>query len=143
MEISSQRAQQADIDASGCLVLLGTQQVGRLVFDAPDAQIRPLNYVLEGGDIVMRVDHPLELPERVVFEVDQIDAVDRQGWSVIVHGVATVAPLDDRDSDIVDRLSPWADGSMLWTVRIRIEQMSGRWVRAGRTYVTFDDRGYV
>ena len=143
METSSQRAQQADIDTDGCLVLLGTQQVGRLVFDAPDAQIRPLNYVLADRDIVMRIDHPLDLPERVVFEVDQIDPVNRQGWSVIVHGPATVEPLDDGDIDIVDRLIPWAEGSMLWTVRIRIERMSGRWVRAGRTDDTFDDRGYV
>ena len=143
MEISSQPAQQAAIDADGCLALLGTQQVGRLVFNAPDAQIRPLNYVLDDRDIVMRIDHPLDLPTRVVFEVDQIDPVDCQGWSVIVHGAATVAPLDERDIDIVDRLTPWAEGPKLWTVRIRIENVSGRWVRAGRTYVTFDDRGYV
>jgi hypothetical protein len=143
VEISSQGAQQADIDADGCLVLLATQQVGRLVFDAPDAQIRPVNYVLDERDIVIRVDHPMDLPPRVVFEVDQIDALDRQGWSVIVHGVATVAPLDERDIGIVERLTPWAEGPMLWIVRIRIEHVSGRWVRAGRTYYTFDDRGYV
>ena len=142
MEISS-GARQVDIDADGCVMLLGTQQVGRLVFDAPDAQIRPMNYVMIEGEIVMRADHPMDLPPRVVFEVDQVDSLDRQGWSVIVRGPAAVLPMAEVDAELFERLDPWAEGAMLWTVRVRIDEVSGRWVRAGRTYRTFDDRGYV
>ena len=142
MEISS-GARQVDIDADGCVMLLGTQQVGRLVFDAPDAQIRPMNYVMIEGEIVMRADHPMDLPPRVVFEVDQVDSLDRQGWSVIVRGPAAVLPMEEVDAELFERLDPWAEGAMLWTVRVRIDEVSGRWVRAGRTYRTFDDRGYV
>ena len=142
MEISS-GARQVDIDVEGCLMLLATQRVGRLVFDAPDAQIRPMNYVVIDGQIVMRADHPMDLPPRVVFEVDQVDPLDRQGWSVIVRGPAAVLPMDEVDAELFENLEPWAEGAMLWTVRVRIDEVSGRWVRAGRTYRTFDDRGYV
>jgi nitroimidazol reductase NimA-like FMN-containing flavoprotein (pyridoxamine 5'-phosphate oxidase superfamily) len=143
VNISPHEAQQVEIDVDGCLLLLRTQQVGRLVFDAPDAQIRPMNYVLVDGDIVMRADHLMDLPSRVVFEVDQVDPLDRQGWSVIVRGSAAVLPLDDDDVELIEHLEPWAEGSMSWIIRIRIEEVSGLWVRAGRTAQCFDDRGYV
>ena len=143
VEISAEEARQADIDRDGCLRLLSSQQVGRLVYNAAEPEIRPMNYVMVDDEIFMRVDRPMELPSRVVFEVDQIDATDRQGWSVIVHGTAVVAPLMSEDIEPLEHLEPWAEGAMLWTVRIRIEEVSGRWVRAGRTDPTFDDRGYV
>lgn len=143
MEISSEGAQEAHFTPEECLLLLATQQFGRLVFGESEPQIRPMNYIIDDGDIVLRVDHPMPLPEHVVFEVDQVDQLERQGWSVIVNGRASTHLVDECDPVIREQLAPWAPGPMMYVIRIFIDRVSGRWVRAGRTHRTFEDRGYM
>lgn len=119
-----------------CWELLATRDVGRLAYIArqgvPD--IVPVNYVLLHGDVLIRSGPgpKLQAAERqdlVAFEVDDLDAADRSGWSVVVHGRATrlswaeqqhlgLTPPPDG--------APWADGPRRQVIRISPRRVTGR-----------------
>jgi nitroimidazol reductase NimA-like FMN-containing flavoprotein (pyridoxamine 5'-phosphate oxidase superfamily) len=76
-----------------CLVLLGRSSIGRVAFsERALPAIRPVNYVLVGHQVVLRTQADglgRRLDGQVVaFEIDEIDAVNETGWSVVVTGTA-------------------------------------------------------
>ena len=81
-----------DLDRQDCEELLAACDVGRLavVVDGRP-HIIPVNYATPGGGvIVFRTTRGTVLTEAslqdVAFEVDELDATTRSGWSVEVRG---------------------------------------------------------
>jgi nitroimidazol reductase NimA-like FMN-containing flavoprotein (pyridoxamine 5'-phosphate oxidase superfamily) len=116
-----------------CLEFLRSSRVGRIVFtsDALPA-IMPVNYALDGDAIVFRTSANSRLTTAtdgtvVAFEVDEIDQLNRIGWSVVVIGVADAV----RDVGSLVRmhqlnLVSWVPGVRAHYVRIVPAQLTGR-----------------
>lgn len=119
-----------------CLRLLRGHpvSVGRLGVTDVDGQplIMPVNYRLDGDAVIIRTAPGSLLAERaaghrVAFEVDDVDAAWREGWSVLVQGVAQPV------TDIVELarlrrvpLRPWAPGDRPLYLRIEPTAITGR-----------------
>jgi nitroimidazol reductase NimA-like FMN-containing flavoprotein (pyridoxamine 5'-phosphate oxidase superfamily) len=116
------------LDGEACRALLDTAPVGRIVYVDDVTRVRPVNYVRVGERIYFRSDHPSPNDELVTFEVDHIDDLARQGWSVIVRGTARALPSDDLDAALLALLEPWAPGPKHWVVVVGIDSIEGRWV---------------
>jgi uncharacterized protein len=119
-----------------CLRLLGTAKVGRVVLLTPGGTplIRPVNYVLDGAlqSVAFRCAEGTKLVSlmhtaHAWFEVDEIDAVDCTGWSVIVGGVteAVTRPDEIRRLDGL-ALDSWVAGPGAVWIRVRARVVSGR-----------------
>ena len=89
-----------------CLALLAGHGFGRLAVTA-DGQplVFPVNYILDDRTVAIRTDPGTKLDRarlgRVAFEIDSIDPVHREGWSVLVEGVGR---------DITDAVDAWSRG---------------------------------
>ena len=76
-----------------CLESLRNHHVGR-VSVVVDGQplIFPVNYAMEGRNVVFRTDAGTKLfgagGKRVAFEIDDADPLYHEGWSVLVVGIA-------------------------------------------------------
>jgi uncharacterized protein len=102
-----------------CLALLAGSQVGRLVYvDELGPAAIPVNYVFEGGDIILRVEggakrNAMNQPV-VAFQVDQVDETGGTGWSVLVRGTGREVPIDEVPAMLHTITShfprPWAEG---------------------------------
>ena len=112
-----------------CSALLATRSVGRLAYVAragvPD--IAPVNYVLDGDDVVVRSGPgpKLQAAERgdvVAFEVDDLDEGARTGWSVVVVGRARRVPVPADGTGP----EPWSAGPRRHLVRITPTRVTGR-----------------
>jgi uncharacterized protein len=85
-----------DLSRQECLQALDGQTLGRLaVSQGALPLILPVNYALEGANIVFRTRAGSLLDRAcrntiVAFEIDQYDAAAESGWSVLVIGVANV-----------------------------------------------------
>jgi nitroimidazol reductase NimA-like FMN-containing flavoprotein (pyridoxamine 5'-phosphate oxidase superfamily) len=124
-----------ELSRERCLELLRDQVVGRLavvVGGRPD--IMPVNYLLDGEGVVIRTAEGTKLDSAsgapVAFEVDELDRDHRQGWSVVIHGIAHEIRTLGRD-DITDRLlslpvDPWAGGDKPYLLRIAPLSITGR-----------------
>ncbi|MEV6115301.1 pyridoxamine 5'-phosphate oxidase family protein [Streptomyces sp. NPDC052109] len=88
-----------DLDPVKALRLLGSVSLGRIVFTRQALPtVRPVNHVLDGGDIVIRTHEGTALTTRtrqggdtgvvVAYEADAIDPDTHLGWSVVVTGYA-------------------------------------------------------
>ena len=108
------------IEERECLRLLAGKEVGRLGFTyGGHAEIVPVNYVLDGDAVVFATGPGTKLAgaatgASVVFEIDDMDAMSRSGWSVIIHGTAYEVTDFDRPA-LVEHvralpLNPWAGG---------------------------------
>ena len=76
----------------------------------------------------------LESRERVSFEIDRVDEVMSEGWSVLVTGEAR--RVDDPDEVVALAglgLTPWAGGPRHVLVRIRPDEVTGRVIVQGAT----------
>lgn len=120
------------ISGEECVRLLAGQRVGRLAFvDGDLPLILPVNYVLDGGDVIVRTDPGSKLDAAVhgvavAFEIDQVDEASQSGWSVLVRGY-----LDQVDSAEIERLrdgapTPFAPGAKTHYVRVRAVDTTGR-----------------
>ena len=123
-----------------CLRLLSEEVVGRIGFVvAGQAEVLPVNYVLDGEAVVFRTAAGTKLDWAtrgpVVFEVDRIDRASRAGWSVIMHGRAEEVTSFDH-VELQERVGalpvdPWAPGEKRHLVRIVAGAITGR--RVGST----------
>lgn len=118
-----------------CLERLRSRSVGRIaLINAGSPTILPVAYTVAGNSIVFRspVGSKLEAAENsqpIAFEIDDHDAEQRTGWSVLVTGVADVVD----DSEIVAGLDAlgldsWALDAVedvTW-IRVRAESVTGR-----------------
>lgn len=113
-----------------CLDLLASRTVGRLAYIAragtPD--VVPVNYRYVDGRVVIRSApgpklQAAERQERVAFEVDALDEETRSGWSVVVHGRATVLRPEQEPGE---GAVPWAPGPRRHVLQVVPERITGR-----------------
>lgn len=119
-----------------CRELLRGEQVGRIGFeDNGYVVILPVNYAFVADSVLFRtsVGSKLDIAERrqaASFEVDDWDADERTGWSVLIKGRAD-AITDEWMVAICEHFNvdPWADQIPRdrW-VRISVEEITGRWI---------------
>nr|WP_256725884.1 pyridoxamine 5'-phosphate oxidase family protein [Streptomyces sp. IMTB 2501] len=118
------------------LRLLGSMPVGRLIFTRhalPTA--RPVNHVLDEGDIVIRTHESAALVSHarqnggpgvvVAYEADDIDLVTRTGWSVVVTGYCHLVTDPRQVTRYQEILHSWSDQHMDHVVRIRPDLITG------------------
>ncbi|WP_116949872.1 pyridoxamine 5'-phosphate oxidase family protein [Jiangella endophytica] len=119
-----------------CYALLRTVPIGRIVFtEAALPAIQPVNFVLDGDDVIIRTGMGSKLAAAtrsavVAFEADQYDEDALTGWSVVLVGRA------DAVVDEIERrglaglgLTPWALGERPHYIRIQPEIVRGRRIR--------------
>lgn len=125
-----------------CLALLRTASIGRVaVTIGAVPAVFPVNFgVLEDGGIVFRTGTGTKLDAAmrnavIAFEVDEVDPMYHEGWSVLVVGVAD--ELRDPERMVLASelpLVPWAPGARDHIVCLHPEVVSGRRiVHGGRT----------
>lgn len=140
------------LTARECLVLLATQQVGRLgVFADGYPLIIPVNVSLDNGVIVLRSGAGTKLAAaqhaNVTLEVDQIDPLSRTGWSVLVRGLAEEVT-GDHAADLVASshavaATPWAPGEHDHWVRLIPHRVTGRRLVGPALPPAFESAGYL
>ncbi|MEU5095640.1 pyridoxamine 5'-phosphate oxidase family protein [Streptomyces sp. NPDC020996] len=130
---AARHAEFTELSVQECRALLSTHGVGRIAVPTVEGPlVVPVNYSLVDGAIVFSTS-PGTVPAqaagcRVAFEVDRIDDVFSQGWSVLVRGLARTVT----DPDEVRRLvegsysEPWAGGRREVWVRIELLALTGR-----------------
>lgn len=125
------------IDRDECAALLRADQIGRLaIVDGGRPLVLPVNYVVDGEDIVFRtgpgtkLDHGPRAP--ACFEIDQFDRSHSAGWSVVVTGrleeiTAYSGALFAHTSNLP--VHPWAAGPKDHVMRLVPSSMTGRRIR--------------
>jgi nitroimidazol reductase NimA-like FMN-containing flavoprotein (pyridoxamine 5'-phosphate oxidase superfamily) len=126
------------LSATECFDLLEPGGVGRVGFaSAGGIVMLPVNFAVTEKTIIVRTAPDTQLAAHadgpVSFEVDRIDEVLHEGWSVLVRGHGhtvtderTVKRLEDRT-----HLQPWAAGARDVYVRIVPNRISGRRIWSG------------
>lgn len=117
-----------------CVELLADDTIGRLaITDGRTPGIFPVNYVLDGEDVVFRTDAGTKLDvgprARACFEIDAFDRTTHSGWSVVVTGrLEEVTDYDARTWKRVRSLpvEPWAGGAKPHWMRLVAERITGR-----------------
>jgi nitroimidazol reductase NimA-like FMN-containing flavoprotein (pyridoxamine 5'-phosphate oxidase superfamily) len=134
-----------------CLQLLRAGAVGRIGIIVHDAPIvLPVNYrIVETLDLTFlalrtRTGNIIERAAPLVaFEIDGIDAVHEQGWSVLVRG--TLHHLDPDTPDLEERFDshPWLTADRdAWLV-IQPFAITGRQLHPASPEWSFDARAYA
>ncbi|GHF54878.1 pyridoxamine 5'-phosphate oxidase family protein [Streptomyces griseosporeus] len=124
------------LGSAEALRLLGSVSFGRLVFTRQALPtIRPVNHVLDGGDIVIRTHDGGALTTRarqagaqgvvVAYEADAIDPDTHLGWSVVVTGYARLVTDPADLAHCRALLRPWVDRPMDQAVRIHPDLVTG------------------
>jgi len=121
-----------------CHDRLAARTTGRVGWSAGGNQrILPVTYTVHAGKIVFRTSpygslSELIRPMAAAFEVDEIDEVSGDGWSVLVQGRAegVVRVADLGDLWTTNELAPWAPGTRNVFVAITPHTISGRSLRA-------------
>jgi transcriptional regulator with XRE-family HTH domain len=134
-----QRPVPESLTPAQCRGYLGASGVGRMVFTGPRGpEAIPLNYATLDGDVVVRTGRHTSLvaradQSRVSFEVDDLDEVLAEGWSVMANGVARVVTAPSELETVRSLgIEPWAGGAKDTYVRIAVTEMTGRRIRISR-----------
>lgn len=131
-----------ELTVDECLELLNGDEVGRVALCTPlGPRLVPVNYAMYQESIVFRTTPYSEMGTHidgaeVVFEVDDLDYENHQGWSVLAKARAEL--VDDPDERAAIQRdwdpSPWAEGLRHLYVRLHWYDLTGRalggeWVR--------------
>jgi nitroimidazol reductase NimA-like FMN-containing flavoprotein (pyridoxamine 5'-phosphate oxidase superfamily) len=137
-----------ELDRTACFVLLGSQQIGRLVLPGTEPFVVPVNFVVVDDMVVFRTGADSHAAAAagtsVAFEVDAVDVASESGWSVVASG-----PLEDvtdqvaPDSRLSQVLEPWAPGPKDRWLAVHVSNISGRWVHGVDARTGLDERGYL
>ncbi|WP_174703905.1 pyridoxamine 5'-phosphate oxidase family protein [Streptomyces viridosporus] len=125
-----------ELDTDEALRLLGSVSFGRIVFTRHALPtIRPVNHILDRGDVVIRTHEGMALTARaqeaddrgvvVAYEADAIDPLTHLGWSVVVTGYAHLVTDPRELAHYHSLLRPWVDRTMDYAVRIRPDLVTG------------------
>ena len=96
--------------------------------------LRPVNFVLHAGSIVLRTGEgrileAAQLGEPASFVLCEVDRFEHTGWSVVVTGkLLERSALDDLDAL---PLRPWARAEKAHLIGLAIEEISGRRIAEG------------
>ena len=125
------------ISPGRCTELLQTQTIGRVAWQSADGpEILPVTYTWHENSVIFRTaaDGPLadlDRPTDVAFEIDEVDQVRRQGWSVVVRGQAQAVAEPERLMQLRTVADvPWAGGRRNLFIQIAPTRVSGREVAA-------------
>ncbi|MFJ2825568.1 helix-turn-helix domain-containing protein [Streptomyces toxytricini] len=126
------------LDDAECRRLLGTHGVGRIaVFTTEGPSVLPVNYMTAGTAIVFRTAADTAAARaggtEAAFEVDHIDDVTAEGWSVQAVGLLeAVTDPDERQHLVVTaRNHPWAGGIRVHWMKLTPVRLTGRRVVHG------------
>ena len=121
-----------ELTAEQCVTHLSANGVGRIVYATPRGPVAlPVNYEFTEGQVVFSTDDSkatrLAAAETVGFEIDRVDDVLSEGWSVVVTGRCRRVG----DPDEIQRLSsfglePWAGGDRHELMAIAPAETTGR-----------------
>jgi nitroimidazol reductase NimA-like FMN-containing flavoprotein (pyridoxamine 5'-phosphate oxidase superfamily) len=128
-----------ELDEAECRRLISPGGVGRIAYSGRyGPTVFPVNYRLHQGNIVFRTaqDSPTDTDLRtgianaeykVAFEIDDIDAAAREGWSVLIQGpLYHVESEAERASAQEAGVEPWPDGDRELFLRIVPWRITGR-----------------
>ncbi|WUV85014.1 pyridoxamine 5'-phosphate oxidase family protein [Streptomyces sp. NBC_01476] len=124
------------LERAEALRLLGSVSIGRIVFTQHALPaIRPVNHVMDDGDIVIRTHEGAALATQtgqagdpgvvVAYEADAIDPVTHLGWSVVATGYAHLITAPGDLARYETMLRTWVDQRMDYAVRIHPEEVTG------------------
>jgi transcriptional regulator with XRE-family HTH domain len=119
-----------------CWAYIRPGGVGRFLYNADRGPVAvPVNYATLEDTVIFRTDDRTAAAgsvsqPKVSFDVDHIDDVLSEGWSVLVSGSATIITRPD-DLRAAARLSiePWPGGERNAFVRLTSEEITGRRIR--------------
>jgi transcriptional regulator with XRE-family HTH domain len=115
-----------------CHALLDPGGVGRVIFNASRGPVAlPVNYRFSNGEVLfnstVKTAAQLESQATIGFEIDHIDDVSTEGWSVIVTGPARrVDNPDELVEHATHEIVPWAGGFRGAVVAIAAAEVTGR-----------------
>ena len=133
---SSGPRRSVELERAEALRLLGSISLGRIVFTLRALPtIRPVNHLLDQGDIIIRTDAGSALAVHakgsdgpgvvVAYEADTIDPGTHLGWSVIATGYAQLITSRNELNRYRQILHPWVDQTMDCVIRIHPEELTG------------------
>ena len=135
-----------ELTTEECLARLSAGTVGRVAFSTPGGiRLVPLNYSVFEGAVLMRTSSYSELgtyaaDTQVAFEIDDFDAAEQSGWSVVAIG--RLGRVLDREELERIRLAwdpePWAAGARHCYLRLAWRELTGR--RLGNTWLRGESR---
>ena len=142
--VSMPGRQMEELSADEALQLLGTVELGRIVFTRHALPaVRPVNHLLDAGDIIVQVQDGSTLAAVlaaqgdagvvVAYEADVIDQGERLGWSVVATGYATVVTAPSEIERYAHLLQPWVEGTASGAIRIRPDIVTGFRLRESST----------
>ena len=127
------------LDEQECLSLIAGGGVGRIGYSSRfGPAVLPVNYALYEGTIVFRTDlhSPMVADLRtgiadaeynVAFEIDQLQPVTQEGWSVLVQGSAHFVDSEEELAPIARLgVQAWAGGPKDQFLRIVPTHITGR-----------------
>jgi uncharacterized protein len=117
-----------DLDSDECWTLAATRPVGRLAWTGPHGPtVIPVNFAVTGAEVLVRTTAYSELAREcddspVAFEVDDVDASARSGWSVLMRGRGHLEPVPPGEAgpDV------WPPGPRSLQLRIDVTEVTGR-----------------
>ena len=131
-----------ELDEAESLRLISTGGIGRIAYQSRfGPAVLPVNYQWHGGAVVFRTTRHSALDEdlqtgitggdyEVALEIDEIDAVRREGWSVLLQGPAHHVDSEaERKSAEQAGVEPWPVGDRELFVRIAPHRITGRRIK--------------
>ena len=131
-----------ELDEAESLKLVSRGGIGRIAYQSRfGPAVLPVNYKWHGGAVVFRTTRHSALDEDlqtgiaggdylVAFEVDAIDEIGRQGWSVLIQGPAHHVPEAERESAERAGVEPWPAGERESFMRIIPNRVTGRRIQS-------------
>jgi nitroimidazol reductase NimA-like FMN-containing flavoprotein (pyridoxamine 5'-phosphate oxidase superfamily) len=124
------------LEEEECRYRLSSNGVGRVGFCSQEGPVvLPVNYVFDGESVYFFTGEGAKLQAaresaRMCLQLDGVDAIYHQGWSVLALGFARELT-DPAELASLGGLSvrPWAGGARDHLVCIRVEKISGRAIR--------------
>jgi hypothetical protein len=113
----------------------GPDGIARVVWSTPDGPaIVPVNYTVADGFLWFQTAAGSRLAreccdQRVLVEVDHVDASSHTGWSVVVAGVARSREVANDRGLLGHTLLVWPDGPRDVLFDIEPERLTGRRLR--------------
>lgn len=122
-----------ELSTSTCWSLLRDVPIGRIALPgAEDVEVFPVNFLVDGGTIVLRTAAGTKLSligvsSRATFEVDDVDVVAQTVWSVVLKGAVDVVNGHEAIIETFDMEVPtWQSGPKPTYVRLVPDSVTGR-----------------
>ncbi len=131
-----------ELDEAESLRLISPGGIGRIAYTSRfGPAVLPVNFKWHDGAIVFRTARHSALDEdlqtgiaggdyMVAFEIDEIDASGRLGWSVLIQGPAHHVEAEaEREAAMAAGVEPWPGGERELFLRIVPHRVTGRRIK--------------